>query len=772
MNILKEKIKKDAFTFREIEVLRLIADGLTNQEISQKLHVSAETVKWYAKQIYSKLGVKNRIQAALKADEIGLLEFSKGYSRREEGKQRLGKLPAQLTSFIGRKKEVAQIQDLIMKNRLMTLTGPGGVGKTRLALQVANTLFDYFREGIWLVELAKISEPERVVSTIANSLKISERNEVTLVDTLKNYLSSKKLLLVIDNFEHLLGAVPLIGEILASAPNVSILATSRERLHVNGEVEYPVVPLELPDKQNSKSSQNYDAIALFIERTQSVKLGHEIQEDQIESVVEICRLLDGLPLAIELAVPLVKLFTPAKIAEQLKQGLGILPTGPRNLPDRQQTLRATLDWSINLLSRDEKILFTNLAVFRGGATLEAIDSICGKQIRTSIFKILFSLVDRNLLLPKEKWDGEMYFAMLETTRQLNQERLNEDKNVDIIHRSHAEYYVDLVERAMDEYSTPRHVYWYRRLQVEQENIRSAYDWTIENDEYELGLRLASATIRYWRNFGFQKEGLVWVETALDLAKQAPALLRGGALKSAGDYCIDLDQVEKGKGYLSEALEIFRQLDNQKNIAWCMALIGLLSSGSQSEITKGLDLIQESFNVFQQLNDLSGMTHACNLLGELARMGEDYEMAEYYYNKCLELAKETGERVTEGIQYANLGMLAYQKGLYELAETLNKQGISIFLEIGAYYGIYYDVGGLAGAALGLGNPKRSARLLGISNMGLGALESLHQQADRAVIQYILDGTKRALDENAFMKAWSEGQNMTVQEAFAYALALPY
>jgi len=433
MNIPKEKIKKDAFTFREIEVLRLIADGLTNQEISQKLHVSAETVKWYAKQIYSKLGVKNRIQAALKADEIGLLEFSKGYSRREEGKQRLGKLPAQLTSFIGRKKEVAQIQDLIMKNRLMTLTGPGGVGKTRLALQVANTLFDYFREGIWLVELAKISEPERVVSTIANSLKISERNEVTLVDTLKNYLSSKKLLLVIDNFEHLLGAVPLIGEILASAPNVSILATSRERLHVNGEVEYPVVPLELPDKQNSKSSQNYDAIALFIERAQSVKLGHEIQEDQIESVVEICRLLDGLPLAIELAVPLVKLFTPAKIAEQLKQGLGILPTGPRNLPDRQQTLRATLDWSINLLSRDEKILFTNLAVFRGGATLEAIDSICGKQIRTSIFKILFSLVDRNLLLPKEKWDGEMYFAMLETTRQLNQERLNEDKNVDIIH---------------------------------------------------------------------------------------------------------------------------------------------------------------------------------------------------------------------------------------------------------------------------------------------------------------------------------------------------
>jgi len=175
-----------------------------------------------------------------------------------------------------------------------------------------------------------------------------------------------------------------------------------------------------------------------------------------------------------------------------------------------------------------------------------------------------------------------------------------------------------------------------------------------------------------------------------------------------------------------------------------------------------------FRYFQQLNDLDGLTHAYNLLGEMARMGEDYEMAEHYYNECLKLAKETGERVTEGIQYANLGMLAYQKGLYELSETLTKQGMSIFLEMGVYYGIYYDVGGLAGAALGLGNPKRSARLLGISNMGLGTLESLHQQADRSVIQYILDGTKQVLDEDAFMEAWTEGQNMTVQEAFAYAL----
>jgi len=252
-------------------------------------------------------------------------------------------------------------------------------------------MFDHFREGIWLVELAKISAPEQVVSAIANSLKISERGDIALVDVLKNYLSSKKLLLVIDNFEHLLAAAPLIGEVLASAPNVSILATSRERLHVNGEVEYLVLPMELPDNQVSESLENYDAVSLFKERAQSSKPGYEIQEDQIESVVELCRLLDGLPLAIELAAPLVKMFSPEKITKQLKQGLDILPAGPRDLPDRQRTLRATLDWIINLLSQDEKTLFTNLAVFKGGATLDAIEAVCGTQIKTGVFKILFPL---------------------------------------------------------------------------------------------------------------------------------------------------------------------------------------------------------------------------------------------------------------------------------------------------------------------------------------------------------------------------------------------
>jgi tetratricopeptide (TPR) repeat protein len=247
--------------------------------------------------------------------------------------------------------------------------------------------------------------------------------------------------------------------------------------------------------------------------------------------------------------------------------------------------------------------------------------------------------------------------MLETTRQFNQERLTEDKNADAIHRSHAEYFTELVERAMGEYSTSRHGYWYARLKIEYENIRSAFDWSVKNNELELSLRLACAPRRYWRNYGIQKDGLLWAETALELAKQAPVSLRGRALMSAGDYCIDLDQVEKGKGYLNEALEIFKQLDDQKNIAWCMALIGVAFSNSQDDIAKGIKLIRASFNIFQQLNDLDGLTHAYTLLGEMARMGEDYEMAEHYYNKCLELAKETGERVTEGIQYANLGMLA-------------------------------------------------------------------------------------------------------------------
>ena len=349
---------KESFSLREIEVLGLIADGLTNREISQKLYLSTETVKWYNKQIFPKLGVSNRTQAVKKAVELELLIPDKT-SQVAVKPRLLSNLPAQLTSYIGRKVEIAEIKELLMEHRLVVLTGPGGTGKTRLALQVAGELPGNYRDGVWLVELASINNPAQVLNAIANVLSLSESNKMSLVSVLKHYLRNKHLLLLIDNFEHLLDAASLVGDLLAGAPGVTILATSRERLHLYGEQEYPVHPLGLPDIQRPEPTEqllNYDAIKLFIDRARAAKPGFILGEDQIPAVVRICKLLDGLPLAIELSAPLVKVFMPSVIAERLEASLDALPGGPRDAPARQRTLRATLDWSYNLLQEDEKDL--------------------------------------------------------------------------------------------------------------------------------------------------------------------------------------------------------------------------------------------------------------------------------------------------------------------------------------------------------------------------------------------------------------------------------
>ena len=359
----------EPLTERELEVLRLIAEGLSNREIAQKLVVALGTVKWYTKQIYSKLGVHSRGQALACAREAGLLDRPSG-APASAATAPQNNLPAQVTSFIGREREIAEVKRLLATTRLLTLTGPPGTGKTRLGLQVAAQVLDRFVNGVFFVDLAPISDPLLVPSTIAQVLGVREAGDQPMLETLQIHLHGKRLLLLLDNFEQIIEVAPLVGELLSASPRLKALVTSREPLHIYGEQEYPVPPLALPDLECGeplRALSQYEAVELFIQRARAVRPDFTATDGDAAAIAEICVRLDGLPLAIELAAARSRLLSPEIMRRRLESRLGTLTDGPRDLPARLRTLRGAIDWSYDLLDEDEKTLFARLAVVQGDA---------------------------------------------------------------------------------------------------------------------------------------------------------------------------------------------------------------------------------------------------------------------------------------------------------------------------------------------------------------------------------------------------------------------
>jgi predicted ATPase/DNA-binding CsgD family transcriptional regulator len=507
----------EPFSSRELEVLQLLSDGLSNREIARKLYLAIDTIKWYNKQIFIKLGVSNRTQAAKKAAELKLLESEQIYLA--QGKEHAaGNLPAQISSYVGRKREIDEIRELLRKNRLVTLTGVGGSGKTRLALKVAEKLQGNYPDGVWLVELANIREMSLVIPTIATVLGIAENTDTALIEVVKRNLSHKHMLLLTDNLEHLLDSASLISELLAAAPKLSVLGTSREHLHISGEQEYPVSPLNLPDPNSRLTGEelkNTEAVALFIKRAKAVKPSLSLDEETLQHLARICVRLDGLPLAIELCAPMVKVFPLSVIAERIENNLDSIPEGPRDLPVRQQTLVKTLQWSRDLLNEDEKRLFERLAIFSGGGTLDAIQAICADRISGNIGSLISALANKNLVLAQERRDGEIYFGMLETIRQYNQDRLKNQGQLEILSKLHAEYYAHLAQKTAPKLSGADQVRWLDMLEVEHDNLRAALDWCrTEVEAAELGLNLSGSLELFWAVRGHFQEGRERLSAAL------------------------------------------------------------------------------------------------------------------------------------------------------------------------------------------------------------------------------------------------------------------
>jgi predicted ATPase/DNA-binding CsgD family transcriptional regulator len=759
---------------REKEILRLLADGLTNREIADRLYLSHETIKWYNKQLFGKLGVSNRTQAAAKAQELSL----KGDQRPAPAFRAAHlkhNLPAPLTSFVGRRRELGEVADLLEASRLLTLTGPAGTGKTRLALQVAAQVLDDFADGVYLVELAPLRDPELVADTVARSLGLSNATGQSIAAALENYLGNKELLLVLDNFEHILEAAPPVSELLSTAPDLKILATSREALGLYGEQEYPVPPLGLPDLSDRVSPSlltDHEAVALFIQRAQAVVPDFALTDEDAPGVAEICVRLDGLPLAIELAAAQVKLFSLQALLNQIENRFTALRDGPRGLPERQRTLRGAIDWSYELLDDVEKTLFTRLSVFQGGRTIEAVEAVCGYELPISVLDGLASLLNKNLLRQEEGPEGEPRFTMLETIHEYALERLREGGEAEDMHRRHAEYFTAWAERAEPFMRGGREqMRWLRRLDADHDNLRAMYKWSMEGSELELGLRLVGALGYFWWRQGHYSEGQRWSARALEVIEGASLAVRASVYSTAGRVFFYLGEAAAGKRALSEALALYEELGSRREMGWAHIHLMMPFAGQPTEFEEAIANFEEGLALLREVDDQAGIAQAFTNRGEHSRLLGDLPRAKEAYEESLSVAREIGDGLRESLLLINLGFIALHEDDAIGAEVMLKRSLTLALAIGHTAYTADKLSALAGAAVALGQPERAARLVGAADALFAKQSYIPQAGDKPEFERYEAAAREVLDEVAFKTAWAEGQAMSIDEAIAYALEEP-
>ena len=754
---------------RAAEILDLLAEGLSDREIAERLVMTINTVKWYNRQIYRTFGVSSRTQAIARARREQALDEDQGATPalRLLPHTPTHHLPVETTHFVGRTRELATIKRLLYLARLLTLVGPPGTGKTRLARQAAWEVADAFREGAHFVPLAPISDPALAPRAIASVLGISDTPNQPLLTTLQYALRERHLLLILDNFEHVLAAAPYISDLLAAAPHLRVLATSREPLHLYGEQEYAVPPLVLPDMEHldPQALTACESTALFLQAARAVRADFHVSEENAVDVANICVRLDGLPLAIELAAARIKLLPPRVLLARLNRRFETLIGGPSDLLARQQTLQNTIAWSYNLLNADEKTLFARLAVFRGGCSLEAVEAVCSDNEREkNVLYTLSALVDKSLIQQRESSGSDPRFVMLETIRDYARERLGESGEVDAMSRRHAEYFVELAEQAEPELRLARQWQWFHLLETDYDNLRAVLRWSLDEGDSVLGVRLAGALGLFWYACGYHAEGRQWSDRLLEQLDAVPTRYHTKLLIAAGHMAL-LRDLDAAKEYFDRALQISREVGDQVNTAWALTFKGF---AMLRDTEPALALAREGLSTFQELHHKPGIAQALNMIGQIAIVAGDNVLARQAYEECLAVAQETGESRRIRFMLINLTFLALHVGEYERARDLAMQGLRLALEMNNKLDIADSLAGLAGVLGVTGRPQRAARLLGAWEaafewMGATVLPSAKREHDHTIA-----AVRAQLDNTAFTAAWNEGRAMSLQQTVESAL----
>ena len=617
-------------------------------------------------------------------------------------------LPVMTTALVGRTTEVADARALLRRPgvRLVTFTGPGGTGKTRLSVQVASELLHEFDGNVCFVALAAINDPAFVVHAIAQALGVKETDTSPLLERLKQVLAPKRLLLVLDNFEQVADAAPLITLLLNAAPLLTILVTSRTLLRISGEHEYAVLPLALPQTKRSLSLSEvaeYPAVQLFVQRATIADPYFQLTPTNASTIIEICRQLDGLPLALELAAGWIKLLSPPALLARLRRRLPLLTGGPRDLPARQQTLRSTIDWSYALLDANEQALFCQLAVFVGGWTLRAAESICGgdEPNATNVLDGLLSLLDKNLLkrelMSPTHEQADPRFGMLETIREYALEKLAAQEDAPHFRHRHALYYLALAQEVDAALTGPAQVIWLAVLDHELDNLRAALEWFHVHGGTD-GLRLAVALGSFWEKRGYLSEGRQYLAQLLVCGEQiADPNVHAKALNVAGRLAWYQGDLLAAREHYEMSLAISQTLDDQPGISRALNNLGNIAY-DLGDYAAAHDLHSQSLTIRRALNDQRGIAASLNNLGNIATLQGDYNTARTLHEQSLGLRRTLGDKAEIAPSLNNLGEILRWQGEFARAEALFEEGLAIFHELGHRYGIAFMYNNLGLATL--------------------------------------------------------------------------